>query len=99
GLLILLIFQPDLHVLPPDVPDFVAVLLRTIGSALLIVGAAGIVAGWGLLQRYPWARLAAIALGCVNLLDMPLGTALGVYTLWVLLPATSEAEYRQMARA
>jgi hypothetical protein len=30
---------------------------------------------------------------------MPFGTALGVYTLWVLLPAKSEEEYRQMERA
>jgi hypothetical protein len=31
------------------------------------------------------------------LLDFPLGTALSIYTLWVLLPETSEAEYRELA--
>jgi len=29
---------------------------------------------------------------------MPMGTALGIYTLWVLLPASSEYEYRRMSR-
>jgi hypothetical protein len=30
---------------------------------------------------------------------MPFGTALGAYTLWVLLPAQSEQEYEQISRA
>jgi hypothetical protein len=29
----------------------------------------------------------------VALFSVPIGTALGVYTLWVLLPAESEREY------
>jgi len=32
-----------------------------------------------------WARIVAIIVGCLNLLHVPFGTALGVYTLWVLL--------------
>ena len=98
ALVLLLISNPDVHVFPPDVPDFVPVLLRGIGLLLLAAGAIGIAAGWGLLQRRPWARMLAIVLGCISLIDMPLGTALGIYTLWVLLPAKSEAEYHQLER-
>jgi len=32
------------------------------------------------------------------LLNIPLGTALGIYTLWVLLPLESGQEYEQLAR-
>lgn len=85
--------------LPPDVPFFVHGILRLAGAFLLFTGVAGIIAGWGLLERQPWARMLAIVLGCFNLIDMPFGTALGIYTLWVLLPGTSEAEYRKIARA
>jgi hypothetical protein len=85
--------------LPPDVPFFVHGLLRLVGVALLFGGVVGIIAGWGLLERQPWARMLSIVLGCFNLIDMPFGTALGIYTLWVLLPAKSEEEYRQIARA
>jgi len=99
ALVLLIIVQPDLHIFPPDVPEFVPVLLRTIGLLLLAGGAAGIAAGWGLLQRQPWARMLAIVLGCISLFDMPFGTALGIYTLWVLLPAKSEEEYRRIAQA
>jgi hypothetical protein len=30
---------------------------------------------------------------------VPFGTALGIYTLWVLLPGDSEQEYRRLSRA
>lgn len=88
-----------INFLPPEVPLFVINLIR--GAGMLFLGSAvvGIIAGWGLLERQPWARMLAIVLGCFNLIDMPFGTALGVYTLWVLLPSKSEEEYRQIARA
>ena len=85
--------------MPPDVPLFIPGLLRSIGGMLLAGALIGVVAGWGLLERRPWARMLAIVLGCFNLVDMPFGTALGIYTMWVLLPARSEEEYRQIARA
>lgn len=78
-------------------PMFVLGLMRMIGYALLASGILGIMAGWGLLQRQTWARMLAIVLGCIGLVDMPFGTALGVYTLWVLLPAESEQEYKKLA--
>ncbi len=98
AMVLLIISQPEVHIFPPDVPDFVPVLLRAIGMVLLAAGAAGIAAAWGLLQRATWARMLAIILGCVSLVDMPFGTAVGIYTLWALLPAASEEEYRRMSR-
>jgi len=81
------------------VPGFVHGIARSVGGLLLVGAVLGIAAGWGLLERQPWARMLAIILGCFSLLDMPFGTALGIYTLWVLLPAASEEEYRRIARA
>jgi hypothetical protein len=54
-------------------------------------------AAWGLLERQSWGRIVAIIAGIFSLWRIPFGTALGVYTLWVLLPASSEAEYRNLA--
>jgi hypothetical protein len=78
---------------------FVHGLLRIAGVLFLASAAIGVAAGWGLLERQPWARTLAIVVAFVNLLDMPLGTALGVYTLWVLMPASSEKEYLEASRA
>lgn len=99
GLAVLVIFGHGEQFLPADVPDFVHGLVESVGVALIIGAVLGIITAWGLLTRQPWARMLAIVFGCFSLLDLPFGTALGVYTLWVLLPASSEEEYRQMARA
>lgn len=57
----------------------------------------GVITGWGLLERQPWARMLAIVVACLSLIHIPFGTALAVYTLWVLLPAESEQEYRRIS--
>ena len=98
GIIVMLIGGAAMRFLPPEVPPFVHTVIPIVGGFLLAFGAAGIVAGWGLLTRQSWARMLAIVLGFLNLIHVPFGTALGVYTLWVLLPAQSEQEYRSTAQ-
>ncbi|MGH9831424.1 MAG: hypothetical protein ACREBD_31300 [Blastocatellia bacterium] len=58
---------------------------------LLLISVPGVIGGIGLLQRYWWARPLLIVIGALNLFSFPLGTAVGVYTLWALLkPETRE---------
>jgi hypothetical protein len=83
--------------MPADVQSFIHPLLGGIGWMFLFGSAASFVAAWGLLERASWARIFTIIVGAISLVDVPFGTALGIYSLWVLLPETSEAEYRQMA--
>jgi hypothetical protein len=56
-----------------------------------------IVTGWALLKRYPWARALAIVTAILTLIRPFTGTALAIYTLWVLLPSASGQEYQQIA--
>lgn len=74
-------------------------LLHLAGFGFLFVAAAAFMAGWGLMQRRPWARTLAIVLGILALFHPPFATALSIYTLWVLLPSDSAQEYTQIARA
>lgn len=53
--------------------------------ALLAVGAANLWAGEAMQRRQPNGRTAALALGVLNLFVLPFGTALAIYTYWVLL--------------
>jgi hypothetical protein len=75
----------------------------TIGTAiavfLIVISLPGIITGLGLLKFRPWARILAIILGVLHLLSFPLGTALGVYTLVVLLNAEAPAAFGQPASA
>jgi zinc-ribbon domain len=78
---------------------FGPMVLTVIGSVLLLIGAGGVLTGWGLMQHQPWARLVALILGILALFHPLLGTGLGIYTLWVLLADEGGAEYDRIARA
>ena len=102
GAIILFIIANSVFIhLPDTVPRSSAFLhpfLSFIAIAIAVKAAAGFLAGWGLLQREPWARLLALVLAFLALFHIPFGTALGIYTLWTLLPAESEQEYEQQAQ-
>ena len=78
---------------------FLRGLLSMIAIFILAKAAVGFVAGYGLLTREPWARVLTLVLGFISLIHVPLGTALGIYTLWVLLPANAEEEYERYRTA
>jgi len=85
--------------MPFAVSGFLHGLFFALGILVLLKALAGFAAGWGLLERQPWARTLTLVLGFVSLLNVPLGTALGIYTIWVLLAPQADEEYRRLARA
>jgi phage shock protein PspC (stress-responsive transcriptional regulator) len=80
-------------------PPFLHPLLSVIGIFVLGKAALGFIAGWGLLQREPWARIVALVLGFISLFNIPFGTVIGVYTMWVFLPSQSQQEFEAMVAA
>ena len=62
-----------------------AAIFTALAIIALIWGAAHVVVGVPLRRRKSWSRIAALALGSVDLLLLPYGTALGAYALWILL--------------
>jgi hypothetical protein len=62
-----------------------AAIFTTLAIIALIWGAAHVVVGVPLRRHKSWSRIAALALGSVDLLLLPYGTALGAYALWILL--------------
>jgi hypothetical protein len=56
-----------------------------IAMLLGVASIPGIIAGIGLLKLKPWARILAIIVSCLDLFNIPFGTALGVYTFYVLM--------------
>lgn len=61
--------------------------------ALLAVGAANVWAGQAMQRRQPNGRVAALALGVLNLFVLPFGTALAIYAFWVLLHNEARAAF------
>jgi hypothetical protein len=77
--------QATLGEAPGRAEQAVVVLLLTVGGTLMAAGAASAVTGWFLRQVHGRARMAALVLAVPHLIVVPFGTALGVYTFWVLL--------------
>ena len=68
-----------------------------VAVATVFTAALALIAGYGLLQRKPWGRVVAIVAAVLALIKFPFGTALGIYTLWVLAPGASGLEYDSIA--
>jgi hypothetical protein len=54
-----------------------------------------LIGGIGLLNFRPWARVLIILVSIFELFNIPIGTAVGIYSLWVLLSPAGEVYYQQ----
>jgi len=54
-------------------------------SFFILLAIPGIIAGIGLVKKRSWSRILALIVGCFKLLNLPFGTALGIYAFWVLM--------------
>ena len=65
-------------------------------AVIIIRAALAFLAGWGLMERTQWGRVVAIAAAFVNILKLPIGTALGIWTLVTLLGYRNTTLYDQL---
>lgn len=82
----------------PAVP-IVAIVIAVVILILLAVAVAFGVVGWGLWTLKPWARLGAIILAVLGLLNVPVGTIISVVTLWYLFQPEGRAAFGDMPAA
>lgn len=66
----------------------VGIIAVALCSFLAVLAIPGIIGGWALLTGRSWGRPLVLVLGFLHLLNFPFGTALGIYTIWVLLPVS-----------
>jgi hypothetical protein len=55
-----------------------------VGPFFVILSAPGLIGSIYLIKHRSWARILVLILGFINLIEIPIGTALGIYTIWVL---------------
>jgi hypothetical protein len=63
---------------------------------LVVRAGLALAAGWGLWERSPWGRIVAIVAAFLSLLKFPFGTALGIWTLVVLMGYRNTTLYEQL---
>lgn len=69
-----------------EVVSFVFSAIQSLVTILiLVVAIPALVGGFGFLNHRKWGLNIMMISGCLSLLSVPIGTALGVYTIWVYL--------------
>ncbi|HEV2213971.1 MAG TPA: hypothetical protein VGR64_01700 [Terracidiphilus sp.] len=88
-------FGPWMH--GPMSPEWMGpAFIHFIWVILLLRAGLALAAGWGLMEHTQWGRLAAIVAAIFSLLKFPFGTALGIWTLVVLLGYRNSSLYDQL---
>lgn len=88
-----------------DDPDAAtgAAVLGLVGTGLAVffgvMAVAWGISGYGVLKYQPWARIAAIILSAMSLVELPFGTALGIYGLWIMFHKETEALFTKTPQA
>jgi len=85
------------HEFGAGAPEWLTGLLPVIAVVVVVEVALMVFTGWSLLQRKPWARTLSMVMAILALLRLPFGTALGIYTLWVMAPTDSGMEWEGIA--
>jgi hypothetical protein len=71
-------------------------IMRFAWLILLLRAGLALAAGWGLWERTQWGRIVAIVASVLSLLKFPFGTAMGVWTMVVLLGDRNSTMYEQL---
>ncbi len=69
----------------PQAAGILTLVGTVIATLLFTLSAPGVVGGIGILKGWWWSRYLVLFLGFLNLIHIPLGTILGIYTFWVLM--------------
>lgn len=69
-----------------EIATTVLTFIGTFIPAILgLISVAGIAAGVGLLSFKAWARILTIIISVLSCFNIPVGTLVGVYSIWVLM--------------
>jgi len=69
------------------------IVATLVAGLLALLALPGLAAGIGLLARQKWARILAIVVAVLGLLNFPIGTLIGAYAIWVLLQDAATAYF------
>ncbi len=83
----------------PEAISILSLVATTLALFLAALSIPGIVAGWALLVRKWWSRYLALAIAVLGLINIPLGTLIGIYAIFVLMQDSASGYFEQTARS
>src|ERR1041384_2980991 len=81
---------------PP--PAFIGTIFVVAGVFQIALTIPSVVAGYALLKRRRWAKVAGIIAGVLAVISFPVGTAVGIYTFWFLFSEPGRSEERRVGK-
>ena len=85
GFVFVLMTSIGFFVRDPEALPILSIVGTWTALFLTLLALPGLIAGIGLLKRQMWGRVLAIIVAFFALLNFPIGTAIGIYALFVLL--------------
>lgn len=102
SLILLFTIGPGLIASMVEGDDEALAILTAIGVPIafffVLLSAADIIGGIGILKRKNWARYLVMIHSVLDLFNVPIGTALGIYCIWVLMQDETARLFKQRAR-
>jgi hypothetical protein len=77
----------------PPPPPFLGLILVFAGIFNVAMTIPSVVAGYALLKRRPWAKVAGIVAGVAATMSFPIGSAVAAYTFWFLFSDVGKQLY------
>ena len=69
----------------PEAMTITGIVGTTLCGFFLLLSVPKVIGGIGLLKRRGWAKILVLIISILDLANIPIGTAIGIYTIWVLL--------------
>ncbi len=82
------------HDFPYELWDIIPAILILIAILIVIFSIPGIIGGIGVLRRKEWGRIVVLVISFFNLLNIPLGTILGAYSIWAMMTSETVRLFR-----
>jgi len=73
------------HDVPVELLELLPLVLVAAALAIAVCSLPGLIAGFGYLRHREWARITLLVVSFFSLINIPLGTLLGGYSIWVLM--------------
>lgn len=73
----------------PNILRIFSIMGNSMALIVFFISSLGIIGGIGLFAYRSWARILVMIVSALNCLNVPVGTAKGVYSIWVLMQPES----------
>ncbi len=73
----------------------IKIIAEIVMAVIIILSIPGIIAGIGLLKRKEWARILTLIISVLGLINFPIGTAVGAYSIWALVQPEVIEQFKQ----